>query len=129
MTEPVSIQGLQEALYANQKRIAALKTEGAFGKFVKNATISLQRYAIGITHVWWDRGGGLRASHRMELTGMRGRIYLDPNAVNPRGQRPAVYGPYEEARGGTHAFYQRTVSEAWPDSVKAELESLGRSML
>jgi hypothetical protein len=48
----------------------------------------------------------------MELKGLRGRIYLDPSAINPRtGQKPAVYGYYENKRGGEHAFYDRTVEE------------------
>jgi hypothetical protein len=40
-----------------------------------------------------------------------GRIYIDPTAVNPRGQRPEEYGVYEHARGGSHAFYERTIKE------------------
>ena len=42
---------------------------------------------------------------------MTGRIYIDPRAVNPRGQKPSVYGFYENKRGGEHAFYDRTVEE------------------
>lgn len=40
--------------------------------------------------------------------GARGEIFIDQNSINPRGQRPADYGPVEEARGGSHAAYART---------------------
>ncbi len=104
----LSITGLQEAQAENAKVIAALKPDGEVGQAIKDLTITGHRFAIQVTHVWKYLGGGLRAAHRMEVKGLRGRIYIDPRAVNPRGQRPAVYGPYENARGGEHAFYDRT---------------------
>jgi hypothetical protein len=129
MSDKLGITGLQEALYDNQKRIAALRPSSAYGRAIRDVTVRLQRYAIGITHVWPDKGGGLRASHRMEVKELRGRIYIDPGAVNPRGQKPSIYGPYEEARGGSHAFYNRTVDEAGPGEVTAVLRQLGRILV
>ena len=123
-----SIAGLQEALHDNQKRIAELRPTGAYGRVIKRVTTRLQRYAIAITHVWPDRGGGLRASHRMEVTELQGRIYIDPEAVNPRGDKPSMYGPLEEKRGGAHAFYSRTINEAGDQEVSAALRDLGRSL-
>jgi len=104
----LSITGLQEAQADNAKRIAALKPTGELGQAIKDLTITGHRYAVQITHVWKYLGGGLRASHRMEVKGTTGRIYIDPSAVNPRGQKPVVYGYYENRRGGDHAFYDRT---------------------
>ena len=105
----LTITGVQEAQRANLEAIAALRPGGAFGRAVVYATTAAHRYAVAITHV---DTGALRASHRVEVSGLRGRIYIDPGAVNPRSaQRPAVYGPYEHARGGSHAFYQRVVEE------------------
>lgn len=111
---PITIRGIQRAQAANIAMIAAIKPGGAFGELIRFVTAGLHRKAVSITHVWRVRGGGLRASHRMSLegNGLRGRIYIDPSTVNPRGQRPAVYGPHEHARGGTHAFYERTVNES-----------------
>ena len=103
---------------ANLQRIAAMKPTGALGKAVKYGTIRLHRYAVAITHVWKYLGGGLRASHRMAVEGASAKIYIDPSSVNPRGQKPSVYGPYEHARGGTHAFYARTVKEEGPETAK-----------
>jgi len=126
MAEPgISLEGLQEALEQNARRIAALKPGGARAKAVQYGITALHRYAVSITHVWKYKGGGLRASHRMEVSegGEHGRIYIDPTAVNPRGQRPAEYGPYEHARGGSHAFYDRTLSEHGPQ-VTAEMQRM-----
>jgi hypothetical protein len=81
---------------------------------------------VSITHVWIVLGGGLRAAHRMQREGLAlWRIYLDPLAVNPRGQRPAVYGPVEHARGGEHAFYERVELERGQDIG----ESMGRQLI
>lgn len=109
MSEEFAIKGIQEAQAENAKRIARLQPRGEVGQKIKDLTSSAHRYAVSITHVIT---GSLRASHRMEIKGLRGRIYLDPSAVNPRsGQKPAVYGYYENKRGGEHAFYDRTVEE------------------
>lgn len=109
MSEEFAIKGIQEAQAVNAKMIARLQPNGEVAQKIKDLTISAHRYAVSITHVLT---GSLRASHRMELKGLRGRIYLDPQAVNPRsGQKPAVYGFYENKRGGEHAFYDRTVEE------------------
>lgn len=123
---PKDIKGLQEVQAAMNKQIAALKPTSNFGKAVKRVTIALQRYAISITHVWPFKGGALRASHRMYLaeSGLEGKIYIDPGAMNPRGQRPSIYGPFEEARGGEHAFYRRTVEErGQEEAAKATKEA------
>ncbi len=129
MPNPVNIQGLQEAQRANLRRIAALKPDSHFGSAVKNVTAGLHRYAVTITHVWHIKGGALRASQRMSVKGIHGRIYIDRSSVNPRGGRPSIYGPYEEARGGEHAFYSRTVDEAGDKFVGLELGKLGRRLL
>jgi hypothetical protein len=58
----------------------------------------------------------------MEVDGTEGKIYIDPGSVSPRRTkrkyRPAEYGIYENARGGEHAFYDRTVEEIG-EQVKA----------
>lgn len=106
----VTIQGIREAQRANQRAIAGLKPNGPFGKAIKEATVKAHRYAVSITHV---DTGALRASHRMKVTGIRGEIFIDRGTRNPKtGERPAAYGAEEHARGGQHAFYERTVKEA-----------------
>lgn len=109
MSTEFEIRGIQEAQADNAKRIAALKPNGELGQVIKDQTIGAHRYAISITHVIT---GSLRASHRMELKGLHGRIYIDPASVNPRSkQKPVVYGYHENKRGGAHAFYDRTIEE------------------
>ena len=66
-----------------------------------------------VTHVDTGVAAG---HHRMEINGLRGRVYIDPGATNPRsGQRTAVYGPYEHERGGEHAFYQQVIDQYGQD--------------
>ena len=104
----LTISGLQEAQAMNNRATAALRPEGALGKAVQQATADAHRWAVIYTH--FDTGA-LRASHRMEVGGVRGRVYIGAGS-NPRsGQATSVYGPYEHARGGSHAFYGRVVSE------------------
>lgn len=118
-----NIESIQRVQERNLKRIAALQPTGRAGIAVRDAIVALHRYAVAITHVGrYDRmgvpgkkiGGSLRASHRMEISGLEGQIYIDPNSVNPLKQKPVVYGVYENARGGEHAFYDRTVNEEGP---------------
>ena len=124
--EGLSITGLQEAQADNQRHIAMMKPTGELGSAIREITVGAQRYAITITHVIT---GSLRASHRMEVKGLRGKIYIDPNAVNPRTeQRPVVYGFYENKRGGEHAFYDRTVDEYGRESGDIVLKRIDNKL-
>ena len=106
----VTITGIQEAHAANLRAIAAVKPEGGLGRAIQYATTAAHQYAVSITHV---DTGALRASERMALFGTRGEIFLDPTARNPRGgERTAIYGVTEHERGGSHAFFRRTIDEA-----------------
>lgn len=119
------IQGLQDAQDAMLRGVLALRPEGALGEAVKATAIRLHRYASAITHV---DTGALRLSHTIRLAKGQAEIFINPAARNPRGGRPAVYGPYEHARGGTHAFYRRTVTDrgrsAASEGVKVLLRAL-----
>jgi hypothetical protein len=120
------ISGIQEAQDDNARRIAAMKPKGAAGEAVKHVVVGAHRYVVIITHV---DTGTLRAAHRMEILGLRGRIYIDPAARNPySGEMAEIYGPYEEARGGSHAFYQRTTEEAGPRLVNEAITILQRGV-
>jgi hypothetical protein len=110
-----SIRGIQEAQQANEHNIAQLKPSGAYGRMIRDVTTYVHRYVVTLTHVIT---GSLRASHRMDVQSMRASIYIDPDAVNPKsGNRPADYGPFEEARGGEHAFYYRGAFIGGPEAV------------
>jgi len=113
----MTITGIQEAQAKNNRVIAALQPSGALGRAVQYGVIAAHRGAVGLTHV---DTGALRSSHRMEVAGLRGRVYIDPTARNPRSrQRTELYGSYEHERGGTHAFYARTVTEQGPSIEQA----------
>lgn len=117
----LTITGLQEAQAANNRRIAALKPSGAFGRAIQYATTAAHRYAIAETHV---DTGALRASHRMEISGLRGRVFIDPGAANPRsGRLTSLYGFYEHERGGSHAFYANVVATR-RDEIVAQAEKM-----
>ncbi len=105
-----AIAEIQRAQRDNNRRIAALRPAGGLGRAVQYALAQGQRAAVTLTHV---DTGALRASHRMQMEGgLRGRIFIDPAALNPRsGVHTAVYGPQEHGRGGSHAFYERVVNE------------------
>ena len=121
-----NIGGLQQAQAANNRRIAELKPQGAAGQALRRAGQMIVRYVIAITHV---DTGALRASHRLEINGLRGRIYIDPSARNPRtGALTSVYGAIEHARGGKHAFYTRTKNEYGPEVVRAVKTYVGGAM-
>ncbi|NOK59125.1 MAG: hypothetical protein GFH27_549283n415 [Chloroflexi bacterium AL-W] len=108
-----SIKGIQAAQAAALKAAAAVKPKNGLGRAVRYATLAAHRFATAETVV---ATGTWRASHRPEVRGARGRIYVDPNSVNPRGGgRPSRYGPaLEMTRGGRYAVYGRTAREAGP---------------
>lgn len=100
----------------NLKRIRALSPRGELGKMAQYAAIKTHAYMRSIVHV---RSGALKSS----------LIILRPSASTfvvrisgtARGvgkSRPAVYGPVENARGGSHAFVDRTMREAVPQIAR-----------
>jgi len=115
----MTIKGIQDAQRANVRMIAAVQPTGALGRAVRHGLARAHRYAVTITHV---DTGALRASHRMAFAERRhsalGRMFIAPSAVNPHGEKPVEYGPEEHARGGGHAFYQRTLDEQGRDLAR-----------
>ena len=112
MALQMTIEGIQEAQAACNRALAAVQPRGALGEAVRWGSAEGHRYTVEITHV---DTGALRASHRVRFEEgrrwARGRMFVDAQSVNPRGQRPSVYGPIEHDRGGDHAFYERTQRE------------------
>lgn len=126
MTLRYSIEGLQRTQAAVLKAANAAKPRGALGTAVQQATTSLHRYAVGVTHV---DTGSLRASHHVRVARTRGEVYINPSAVNPRsGNRPAEYGYYEHRRGGSHSFYERTVREHGQAALNAAGQAVRRAL-
>ncbi len=116
----VTIKGLQQAQKAMLKVLTAVKPEGGLGRAVLYLATEAHRVLVSNTHV---DTGAYRASQfiRREAQG-RYRIYIDPSATNPRtSAKPVDYGPVEEARGGSHAAYQRTYEQAPALAGRAQL--------
>lgn len=120
MIQPgMTIKGLQEAQAAMNQIVAEMQPRGAYGKAIQFVTTQAHAYLVKITHV---DTGAYRASQRMEIdlgAEPRGIIFVDPSATNPRsGERVEDYAIIEEARGGDHAAYNRTVTEIGDKVVK-----------
>lgn len=120
---PVRIYGIQAAQAAMLRAVNAARPGNGLQAALKEAAPVAHRYAVAITHV---DTGALRASHRIALRPTRAEIYLDPAAQRSDGRRPANYGPYEHARGGAHAFYQRVVDERANEIGEAAARGLAR---
>jgi len=129
MSLNVTIEGIQEAQAACNRALAAVRPRGALGEAVRWGIAEGHRYAVAITHV---DTGALRASHRTAFQEKRnaalGRMFIAADSVNPRGQRPSVYGPVEHDRGGGHAFYARTQRERGQHILRAMADIVIREL-
>ena len=131
MSSKFDLKMITETLMAqrdNLRAIAALQPNGAMGAAVQVALIKVQRYAVQVTHV---DTGSLRAAHRMELdsSGLRGAVFIDPSASNPRAKTPVwKYGQEEHKRGGSHAFYDRTYNALGGSVLDQAIESIWRAI-
>ena len=108
----IEVRGLDEYLSWLQK--VHLVLSNGLGPLLQGAAGELRDYSESITHVVTGR---LAAGHQVMSRGNEAVIF---NRV--------PYAEYEHERGGSHAFYDRTVEERWPrvadDLVKNLLERL-----
>ena len=106
------------SFYRAQKAIALANGgntyRGMFRDYISSMLYTCTIYAKSITHV---QSGELAKAITWEYNShrMKGAIFVDPGAVwnSSRGvvRKPSVYGIYEHARGGSHAFMKRTFEE------------------
>lgn len=103
-----------ESRVAEALRMGEEATRAGFttplGRLIQHVSMDVHTYSRGITH---KITGALARSERLDyVTGMDeviGSITLDPMVRNPEsGGHPVEYGEYEHARGGDHAFFERT---------------------
>ena len=126
----IQIQGIQELQKDNQLLIAAIRPTSGLGDAVKVSGQELARYMVSITHV---DTSALRSSEIMDFSGTgdeaQAVVHIADGTLNPRtGQSPANYGPYENARGGSHAFMERTVTERGDSAIELGLSAMMRRM-
>lgn len=121
----IAVQGLPGLqTLARQVRDTALPN-GALSKAVAYAT---QAYAEGTQRRAHRDTGTMAGAQTAEVSGLMGRVYT-ANASNPRtGQTASTYAPYEEGRGGPHAFYNTTYQQDTPRII-SDVDQLLRSAL
>lgn len=101
------VRGLAEA-QAELQRLAmatSAQPDGGLRTNILLGLLQLQRYALGIVHV--DTGRLKNSIFTDDET--RGNNVIGYVATN------VEYAPAEHARGGSHAFFQRTVGEEGPN--------------
>lgn len=116
-----SVEGYEAARGAVERAIKVAKPEGRMGQAITFATTEAHRYAANVVHV---DTGTLRSALTLRVSGSHGTVGVGPT-INPKSHRPANrYAPFEEGRGGSHAFFERTVAEAGPGVVSRAIEML-----
>jgi hypothetical protein len=118
----VTIRNYERALRAVEKLSNASYYRGMFRDVVPDVLASSRDYASEITH---RDTGYLSASHMWEYNShtMKGRLFINPRVVFRAGRTlkwPRIYGAYEEGRGDSHAFYERTyvhMEQRLPDTA------------
>jgi hypothetical protein len=114
-------------------RVARLARELAGGQkyrgYIRDAIVGalqdLTNYAKSIAH----KETGLLASaisYEYNTSSMVGRLFISPRYVRASGNRlhfAWIYGSFEHARGGEHAFFERTMNERSAFSVARELNA------
>lgn len=100
----IEIRGLRETQARLERLLEEVSAQGNLEGIVAKGTLRAHRYAVGITHVWHIHGGRLKNSHfpRVQVAGNQVYGVIGTNVV---------YAPIEHNRGGSHAFYARTVAE------------------
>lgn len=105
----LEVKNLKQVQQAMRATIQKLEPEGTQGA-VAFATLGIHRWMTMPDHTHVDTGR-LRNSLFPEINGQTGRIFTNVN-----------YAPYEEARGGTHAFMTRAETEGAPGIAAKALE-------
>lgn len=121
MPNSIVVQGYQELQAANRKLIAAVTPSGALGKAVIDATTILREGTAARAH---KVTGTYSASQMVKVDGLLGMVYTASNRNPVSGTAASTYGPFEEARGGSHAAYQQTVTQDGPRALGAAVATV-----
>lgn len=123
---------LEAALENFDKEIQVAPAGPAVKRGLARMSGHASRFASGITHI---DTGTLYRSYLLKMddgtSGSYAQIYVNPQVVNPRGQRPVVYAPYEFGRGGDHDAFGQTVRAAGPwvdEGVQIILETAAKRL-
>jgi len=102
--EAKNLKAVQRQMARTIEKLEPKGTQGA----VAFATLGLHRFMTALVHV---RSSRLKNSLFPEVTETQGRIFTNVS-----------YAPYEEARGGEHAFMSRTETEGAPGIAAQTLQ-------
>ena len=112
----IRVKQNRAAQQKNLKRIRALNPRGELGKMAQYAAMKTHEYMRSIVHV---RTGALKSSLIIVRPGANKFVVRISGTARGVGKsRPSVYGPIENARGGSHAFVDRTMREAVPQIAR-----------
>ena len=102
--------GLTKVLNVMNRAIAAVLPTGELGRAIQFATPEVREYAASVTH---RVTGALANAHTWKYIARipMGEVFISPSAQGAGSSRPSKYGIVEHARGGDHAFYDKTVRE------------------
>ena len=103
----VEIKGLKETQRRLEKALQEISAGGGLEAIIAKATLRAHRYATSITHV---DTGRLKNSHFPSIQTKGNEVY------GVVGNNTA-YAMFEHERGGSHAFYDRTMKEEGPNIV------------
>jgi hypothetical protein len=117
----------------NYERVARLARElagdrkyrGYIRDTITGALKDLTDYTKSVTH----RETGLLASAitwEYDSHAMTGRLFISPRYVRAAGMQlhwAWIYGAFEHARGGDHAFFDRAMQERVPYTAARELRA------
>lgn len=117
MANSATVQGFEQLQAANRQLVAAMQPSGPLGKAVIQATTVLRAGTAARAH---RDTGTFAASQMVAVSGLVGTVFTASNRNPKSGVAASTYGPFEEARGGSHAAYRQTVTQ---DATKALTEA------
>lgn len=113
----IEVKGLKEVQEKMARLVAATGAGKGLDAIIARATLRAHRYASMVVHV---DTGRLKNSLHPRVEGKGNNVY---GVVGTN----VVYAPYEHARGGSHAFFARTIAEDGPGIVRQIREDLKKS--
>lgn len=111
MTIRIEIKQLAETQARLKRLLEDVSAQGGLRGAIAKATLRALRYATAITHVI---SGRLKNSHFPRVGAQGNQVY---GSVSTN----VAYASIEHARGGSHAFYGRTVKEEG-DAIRGDVQ-------
>lgn len=124
-------QGSDKVKARQQARIRNLMADGPMGRKVVGLALKAHGLMRGFVH---KETRALMSAitiskRRYSATNVVAQVYLNPTVKNPRSKnRPGDYGKFENARGGSHAFLDKT-AHAMRNTEVVEINELTRLVI